>query len=376
MSEIFEHKYLEGKDSEGYFVPLQDANTFINQICDNYDPSFRDITVYGSNEYPLFVLKDIREVLKIPRKTLEDNVNKFEDYEILKNQAVKIETRRGESVFMQKKEKVNMLTKFGVYAAMFISNSNIGKVFKKFIYIVLDKLEMDKVVKLEDAQKALHKSIEKLADERDTLLVRNHYYREDNARLRTIEDCTSTKEAFAIDGTPEYKIVCLMKNKFFHKTPIYIVNPDYVNAKYSAKPKRRKSEKKPRDDSADELVSFDEKEETTTESLEDVIDQYDLLQYEIPYNEIFPGDLAQYPDMEFYIHLPSFRSKAEKKPEVYQYVGDIQVLNKEHLLAVKAYYDTDKFHTTKMKHVYRTTYADLMSILDDHISANLFELTK
>jgi hypothetical protein len=376
MSEIFEHKYLEGKDSEGYFVPLQDANTFINQICDNYDPSFRDITVYGSNEYPLFVLKDIREVLKIPRKTLEDNVNKFEDYEILKNQAVKIETRRGESVFMQKKEKVNMLTKFGVYAAMFISNSNIGKVFKKFIYIVLDKLEMDKVVKLEDAQKALHKSIEKLADERDTLLVRNHYYREDNARLRTIEDCTSTKEAFAIDGTPEYKIVCLMKNKFFHKTPIYIVNPDYVNAKYSAKPKRRKSEKKPRDDSADELVSFDEKEETTTESLEDVIDQYDLLQYEIPYNEIFPGDLAQYPDMEFYIHLPSFRSKAEKKQEVYQYVGDIQVLNKEHLSAIKAYYDTDKFHTTKMKHVYRTTYADLMSILDDHISANLFELTK
>ncbi len=213
----------------------------------------------------------------------------------------------------------------------------------------------------------------KIADERDNLLVRNHFYREDNARLRTIEDCTSTKEAFAMDGTPEYKLVCLMKKKFFHKTPIYIVNPDYLNAKYVVKPKRRKSEKKTHENSVEDLVSPDEKEELSSEALEEAIYEYDLLQYEIPYNELFPGDLEQYPDMEFYFHLPSFKSKAEKKPEVYQYIGDIQVLNKEHLSAVKKSFSEDRDSATKMKHVYRITYADLTSALNDHISEKLFE---
>ncbi len=214
----------------------------------------------------------------------------------------------------------------------------------------------------------------KIANERDDLLVRNHSYREANTRLRAIELHTSTKEAFAIDGTPEHKHYCLLVNMFFHKTPVYIVNADYVNAKYMIKPKRRRSEKKSRENSHEDLVSPDEKEEP--EDLADVVEQYDLLEYEIPYNEIFPGDLEHYSGLEFYIHLPSFKSKAEKKPEIYQYVGDIQVLNKEHLNSVKAYLSVEDVYVTKMKHVYRISYEALISTINDHISEKLFNTTR
>ncbi len=181
----------------------------------------------------------------------------------------------------------------------------------------------------------------KITNERDNLIVKNHFYRENNSRFKSIEYHTSTKEDFAMDGTPEHKLVCLMKKKFFYKTPIYLVNPDFVNDKYVLKSKRQrqynKFEKKIKDELFDELVSPDEKDKILTESLEGEIDKFEPLQYEILYNEIFPGDLLQYSDMEFYFYIPSFKSKVEKKPEVYQFVGEIQVLNKEHLSYVKNY---------------------------------------
>lgn len=216
----------------------------------------------------------------------------------------------------------------------------------------------------------------KIADERDSLLVKTHFYREDNTRLRKLEDQVATKEDFALEGTPEHKLVLLIKEKFFQKTPIYIVNPDYVNAKYVAKRKQRKRASDKKENEEEDLLNSDDEDVQTKEqcdlSLEDAIFNYGLLEYEVPYNEVFPGDLAMYSDMDFYYYIPGFKSKAERKPEIYQYVGEIEVLDRNHLTAIRNYYETRKSCITKVKSTYKTNYDNLTSVIYDKISADLF----
>lgn len=385
MSEIFEYKYLEGKNEDEYYVPLQNANTFINQIADKYDSSFKNITVYGTNEYPLFILKDIRSILDIPRQTLEYNIKKYRSHEILKNCKVQLKIKRGDTTYIQNRDDVIMLTKFGIYHAMFISDKPIAQIFQDFVYIVLHKLEMEKMVKLEDAKKELNKSIEKLADERDSLLVKTHFYREENNRLATLEQQVATVENYTIEGTPENKLVLLLKKKFFQKTPIYIVNPDYVNAKYviKRKPRTKKvTEKKENSDDVliEQLEQFEEPQEQQSTkdgdfTLEDAIFRYNLLEYQVPYNEVFAQDLRNYADMDFYYYIPAFRSKTERKPEIFQHVGDIEVLDRTHLNAVRDYFDNRKTSITKLKNAYKTNYENIMSVLNDKVSVDLFNLT-
>jgi prophage antirepressor-like protein len=385
MSEIFEYKYLEGKNEEGYYIPLQNANIFINQIADEYDPTFKNVVVYGTNEYPLFISRDIRDILDIEESVFRRNIKKFRTHEILKKCKVQLKTKRGDTTYMQNRDDVVMLTKFGIYHAMFISDKPVAQIFQDFVFIVLHKLEMDKMVKLEDAKKELNKSIEKLSDERDSLLVKTHFYREENNRLATLEQQVATVEDYALEGTPEHKLVLLLKKKFFQKTPLYIINPDYVNLKYVIKRKLRTRKAVERKENSDEefLEQFAEPQEPRELqevkedelSLEDAIFRYNLLEYELPYNEVYSQDLRNYSDMDFYYYIPAFKSKAERNPEIFHYVGDIEVLDKTHLNAIRNYFNTRKTCVTKVKYAYKTNYENIVSVLRDQVSAELFNLT-
>ena len=46
-----------------YYYPIDKANTFINKICNKYDDTFLNIRVYGTDENPLFIAKDIYAIL-------------------------------------------------------------------------------------------------------------------------------------------------------------------------------------------------------------------------------------------------------------------------------------------------------------------------
>ena len=101
--------------------------TFLLKILDTFDVNnvFKKITIYGSNEYPLFPLENIAEVLNISLLEINNNVKKFEKDEIFEN-----------GQFKNKKD-ITMLTKYGLYHILFTTENKQAKKFREFIYMML-----------------------------------------------------------------------------------------------------------------------------------------------------------------------------------------------------------------------------------------------
>lgn len=266
---ILYHDYTQNQNEEGYFIPLENANTFINIIADKYDNSFKEIKVYGSNKYPLFRLSNIRDILDIPRKTFDDNIKNYrENYEILYNcKAQLVDLRKGETSITNR--SIRMLTKFGVNRAMSISNKPIADRFRDFVNIVVHKLETEGEVKLNDALEKLELENKKQKLRIEEQKIKIDYQKDvinfkdnQNANLHEYKAIAYDKEG--LNGTKEKNIIIgYFQENYMTRTPLWIVNPNYMIEKYidqekkssdnkneSKEEKEQKKIKKVRNDSA------------------------------------------------------------------------------------------------------------------------------
>lgn len=379
MSDIFTQEYTEGKDNEGYYIPQEKINTFIHQIIGEYDNSFEGIVVYGTENYPLFILRDIRNILGIPRKTVEDNIKKFREHEVLQNCKVIVKSTRNGKEYLQKQQNTYMLTKFGLYHLMFISNKPIVHPFQDFVSIVLHKLEQDKIVELEEARELLKVSLDKVTKDRDELLVTNHFMKKEFDTLLPLKDMCADKEDFGMDGNPEYKTLLYCREFHCHKIPLYIVRDSYVNSKYIKKAtastsaikkvSKKKSGKGPTNTSElESMLDLDCESDLQLES--ESQSDFEMITYEIPFDEL-PTEMQYNKDTEFYFHIPPFKSKAEKAPETYMRIGFLHVENKEHLDYIKKTMNDDKPSVTKIKDVFATTHETIYSVLNTWLSNKL-----
>ncbi len=372
MTELFEYSYGGGKDAEGYYIPLENANTFINQIVDKYYSDFKNLVVYGTNEYPLFLMRSIRGLLQIPRKTFEDHIKNYKVYEILKNQKVIVPRIQNEILIKQRQKETNLLTKFGLIRAMFISNTPMANAFQEFVYIVLHKLEKDKIVKLEDVKADFEIRVRRAQKDRDLYLQQLNITRDEVRSLRHVREYIAKNDDFADYGTPEYKAYRFLAEKHMHKVHIYIVRDDVVNSKYLTTHKSR-PKKKPISEIAAELGLDLSESEDEKYDLDEVIEQYDLTKYDMSFAEINSFDVYSWQGLEFYFYIPGFKSTKVPDPNKYAPAGYIEVYDKKHHDAVREYFNKDKYATTKMKNVYITTLENLKSVVMETMSNLLYE---
>ena len=171
-SKYFEYinKYATYKElsSKTILKHLQNANTFINTVLDNYynnkDHAFKNIKVYGDNLTPLFVPSEIGEILKLSERTLNNKMDKL-IFGIHYIDCTYIGFDKHGNPRTQYNSR--MLTKFGLNQLISISGTEIAMVFQEFVNIVLSELEGHGKVTLEDSlgyQKEIAEARQKLAE--------------------------------------------------------------------------------------------------------------------------------------------------------------------------------------------------------------------
>lgn len=380
MNNIFNHEYLENKNEDGFYKPLENANTFINKIADDYDSSFKNVVVYGTNEYPLFILKDIRNAIELDEETMRRNIKKFSPYELLNNCKAQIKTIRNGTEYLQNKNGVYMLTKFGVYRAMFISNKPVAQLFREFVYMVLHQLETDKIAKLEDAQKAIEARYSKMCDERDALLENNITQKIRLDKLRAVEECLETPEYFTMSGDIDYMNLCAFREVFCTKTPLYIVDDKFVISKYISSEKQAINKKTQNREPTVEEIIFGEvienepvkrkRNKLSDENITELVNKYSLTLYDRDFTEYNEYDYDVEETMYFHIH--PFKSPAEKPAETYKKIATIDVLDKEHYKAMIEKLKSHPIYTTKIKNVFQANYNNIIDIAKTTLNERLY----
>jgi prophage antirepressor-like protein len=402
--------YNEGKNEDGFYIPLTEANTFINKIADEYDDSFKQITIYGSNEYPLFILKDVRGILDIPRKTFEDNIKKFEkNLEILEKCKVQLITKRKDTEYKQNREDVDMLTKYGVYHAMFISDKPIAQMFRKFVYIILDKLEKEKVVRLEDAQNDLRKQLELEKKAYNKLNDRNLQIEGEIIKMQPIierhveyVDIMQDREMFAMTGNQDYKILQLMYEMHATKTPIYIVNPEYVIEKYISIDQKKKNknesttkiskkkclkEKKSDDkifssDEEDNIININQLNSTNKlenidpNYLQELYQKYNILEYDHDWRYCNIQELEDELDNNYYFALHTFKSQSKKNPKHYRKIADIWIIDNKHYNLIIEQFNNYPYSHSSVKKVFNIGWNNIKDIQKTTLVNRLNDLKK
>jgi len=176
-----------------------------------------------------------------------------------------------------------------------------------------------------------------------------------------------------------------------YETPIYIVNPEHVYSKYiNLKTASKKNHKNNETKSSirkeinlfeDELMSdlnLVEKKRLVRKKesipLKEAIDKFNLLEYPMPYDQIYEMDIQTYREMELYFYIPAFKSTIEKKPELFRYAGTINVYDRNHLISIRNYYNSRKTCRTFLKNIYKTNYENIQYVALEQISNKLFEL--
>ncbi len=388
-----EYKLNGLKNEAGFYSPLESANTFINQIVDRYDVAFKQVVVYGTNEHPLFIMKDVRAVLNIPKQTFLEHIRTFEvGVEIFRGCKVQLKSERNGNEYLQDRSDVDMLTKYGVYHAMFISNKPVARMFRRFVFIVLDKLEKDRVVYLDDALKQTELAYElqkqENLEQHAQILTLDRKTRECNELLNIV----ANEDDFLTTGNPDNKILQLMYKLHATPTKLYIIDPKYIleahmkQDKSLSRMKSQSRKKKPArlcnfsSDEEDEVKRDPRVPPTKLDNISDrdlakLYEKYDIVADDTTdrWDWTYINDLKQDSTRECYFALQPFKSTAAKQPESYHSTGTIPIVDKAH-------YDdmmrmlTNRTTAVPLKRVFATTWETIDSIHKDALVRRLGQM--
>ena len=113
-------------------------------------PQFANVRVFGTTETPLFVAKDVEQMLQIK------HINYNRDY-VENEEYVKIKIQ-----YDSQTREVNAFTEHGLYQVIYRTRSPVGDKFRKFVTLVLKELRINKVVTLETALGKLEAQLEEI----------------------------------------------------------------------------------------------------------------------------------------------------------------------------------------------------------------------
>jgi prophage antirepressor-like protein len=387
---MLKYNFEQGKDFEGYYTPIKNTDTFISMIIEEFklDDSFKELTIYGSDKYPLFPLKTVRKFLDIPKSTLEDIVKKYRSNQIIRNSRIKIRkvNKNGEE-YLEKNSKATLLTKYGLYRTMFISDKPEAHAFQDFVFIVLDKLEEDGKVELKDALEAARMYSYKVEDERDQLLEKNLTQRYHLQKYKGLDECLADKRTFTISGDIDYMNLCLLKKLYLTELPVYITNDKYVISKYQTTEKKRPSKpKEPEVKTMEDVIFGDEEKKepapTSSSSIKRLspeetralADKYDLVEYDREFEEFEQYDFDT--EETYYFTIHTFKTTTKKNPDVYRKIGSIDILDRAHYRAVVDKLNASNIYKTLAKGVYQASYDNIVDAAKTALNERLYDKLK
>lgn len=110
-----------------YLIPIKNNNDLVNKIIKEYNPKIKEITVYGNNEFPLFVPSQIRDILQIKHTTFDNIMNTLgENTDFIYQNYMQIYyTKNKITKRMQLSKK--LLTKYGLYKILIKNNREVSK---------------------------------------------------------------------------------------------------------------------------------------------------------------------------------------------------------------------------------------------------------
>lgn len=348
---------------------IEDADLFINKIIGNYNDTFKIVKIYGTNECPLFVPSEIRDILEVPSTTFENKMKKLRENKHYL-QCNYIETYIANGVKKNRTQNSKkLLTKFGLHRIIYISSGEVAELFTEFIDVILSELEKKGKADLEESLQKYKKMIDKLIDEKKEIT-------EHNANLTSIYNQTKVKELLEDDKEysdygidKKYTMAIELYNEKY-LIPLYFVDyktelKELLETKLMPKIKKlvnKKSTKKSKE-SDSEIEDLQENKETTKSKVKKQFDDNevqniidfildfindgenilelsgdDMLKGLMEYyglndgeDNIYPGDTSMFEDESknhVYCIKPT-KTKAEKK--TYMKIGDLFIANKVHL---------------------------------------------
>ena len=174
---------------------------------------FANVRVFGTAETPLFVAKDVEQMLQIKHINYNRDYVETEDY-------VKIKIQ-----YDSQTREVNAFTEHGLYQVIYRTRSPVGDKFRKFVTLVLKELRINKVVTLETALGKLEVQLE---EEHAKVLnfqraSERFYDKLTNAQIKLCKAEEDLKSATAWGkGSAEYKLQCF-RERYFKPLYIYLV---------------------------------------------------------------------------------------------------------------------------------------------------------
>jgi prophage antirepressor-like protein len=187
-------------------------------------PEFTQITVYGTEEEPLFPVHQVQEFLGTAQIRLDKGGYELgEDY-------IQIECETANGVTRLQ----NLLTEDGLYRVLFRTDTSVSKKFRRFTKVVMRELRLRGRVTLDGALEKLQE-LEATIKQRDEQLEAEHcekvQYQRESERFY-LQKMAAIERAAALEmrqiqvdtESPEYQLERL-KERYLKKTYIYIARP-------------------------------------------------------------------------------------------------------------------------------------------------------
>lgn len=124
----------------------------ISTVKDIYNPIYSKIRIYGDYTKPVFIAKDVQDVLGLKNMHYKDEGAYEWDVEKVK---IKIMTKGGPQIILA-------LTEQGLLKAIFHSKSDAAKKFQQFVHVVMMQLRKNGNVTIEEAAIEYKKENERL----------------------------------------------------------------------------------------------------------------------------------------------------------------------------------------------------------------------
>lgn len=205
--------------SSKVYQEIDGSHTFVKKvIMEHYDhiseqdkENFDKIRVYNTVDDPLFNGSDVYYCLKKTHDNIKRMYRDLLDDEVLKKQKVNIQNAR-----------INLITEYGVIHACYLYKNDIAIVFQKFMREVIKQLKNTGVATVIEAHNQLSKVLEEERGKRREAEIIN----KQNIFLREAY-CND----FSSNESNETELA-IMRRQYLTTYYVYLVDWQYVNAKY------------------------------------------------------------------------------------------------------------------------------------------------
>ncbi len=119
------------------------ASTIVNMIA-NTNPLYSAFKIYGDADNQYYLASEMASLVQI--NNIDNILKNWSPDEYI---VAKVENSN---------KPVKFLTDHGLYRILFMNGTPVGDAFRHFVYVVLDKLKRDHIVRLTDAQEEMRKS--------------------------------------------------------------------------------------------------------------------------------------------------------------------------------------------------------------------------